>query len=391
MDVVKLRHFSVPVLPVQPYGGDEITHFFRDRASHHRNRIRVLFVRDHESPSNGFKIESGLEPKSGYLPAFLDFDRNTILAPDQRNTILAHIQQTVTKFAERTNGPSEHARQNRRLFEDIAAMPEILYSQLQQKALDSRFSPLAHLFPGKPTEDMDKQGAKFRMLPPWMQIMMIESETTYRYGYSRIDSNGGNIKQDGIFGLFTKLAGLGGVFTNHHDHLIKPEDDDPRWRDGIRVLGRNFWDTLFHEEGHKLSQYWGDFASIEGENPCLASQHPAWIEAVARTKAQTTVGNISLKFHLLFYPDDAHDEESLAEMTRHYTHAYIDSVGDDHQIENKLGRKFPDLWPAFRDIMIPQYSLMASKAYKTTSKMLSSGNAKDEANVTQGQYIPAHA
>ncbi|MFA7276984.1 MAG: hypothetical protein WC043_09310 [Pseudobdellovibrionaceae bacterium] len=355
-------------LPRHPYDGDQIRDFLAARTGNQSTRIRVFFERDQTAAQPAFRIGYGDKIKGPDHPSFLAFDRAQILDSQQRPRIINDIKRTAAQLAAQIKAEtSPYAQESKKLFEQIADNPYRLYQRLQDEIKNASVRPWDRMLEHDQTT-LDKLVTKFQALPPWMQIMIVESDTVYRYGYSHLSGKGGNIKQNGLIGFYNKIAGIAGQFKPIHGDFWAGPQGEGRWVDTVDIARLAGFDTLYHEEGHKLSHYFGLKAKgEEGDETPLASSLPAWKNGVEQTKLQTTFGNAGLKFHFLFYPDDAHDEEAIAEMTRYYTQSYIDHAGDAAKIDKHLGHKLPDLWPVFRDEVIPAYSAMAQEAYQPKS------------------------
>lgn len=236
-------------------------------------------------------------------------------------------------------------------------------------------------------------GEAIKRLPPWHQILLIENRgqsvtgdaDSIAYLYKKLSQ-----KDRGVNGMFQP----GALSLQYNDKHRIEGSNVIFWHDGAR--GEGGLHTQAHEDGHRMdawlapegqtffsleSKEWK--AAVEAElrhraeakrqgdlpphvtedapglmgwlNRCLGRvQKQGAVEALA-TDAELYDDYREIEDHLSLYDsDEANFTEAFAEMTGHHTALYARYEGSRAAVDYVLTAHYPFMWPAYRDLVIPE-------------------------------------
>lgn len=223
------------------------------------------------------------------------------------------------------------------------------------------------------------------LLPAVHQSILIETQRQNITGdYQRVqqlykDKQGTMDAVNGFFspGAFGKQQSLTGHFNCRVvTNMPVPEDlqgkDVIVWSDNAR--GEDGRITARHEHGHRVDY-------LIGRNKYWSDTHQGWRDAVFRqikteklkveginkktplTWLQKQVMEVSgplyehareLLEHLnLYESDESYAREAMAEISNHHYSLYALYEGNEEKVDEIMSRKYPELWPIYRDEYMP--------------------------------------
>ncbi len=124
-------------------------------------------------------------------------------------------------------------------------------------------------------------------------------------------------------------------------------------------------DKIFsHEQGHAIDQALGNF-----------SESDVWKEAVGRELENRKFDpdrsayalsilpeSRTLSQHTSTYSVAETAKEAFAEMTNHYFAVFAQNSGDMEKVNEQLSKAYPDLWPVYKDEVLPRVADLAAQA-----------------------------
>lgn len=160
----------------------------------------------------------------------------------------------------------------------------------------------------------------------------------------------------------------------------KSANDAVVWK--YEARGRSGDVTARHETGHRADYvigiqhcgyqgYWSDYSEtwnaalykeishqqsvVNGANGTgLKSLLPQRLIPDAGPDAPLYYGHRELLEHLSYYDNEAsHSREAFAEMSNHHLNLIAMHEGDEEFVDQLLSKKYPHLWPVYRDEFIP--------------------------------------
>ncbi|PZO86121.1 MAG: hypothetical protein DI626_06855, partial [Micavibrio aeruginosavorus] len=228
-------------------------------------------------------------------------------------------------------------------------------------------------------------------LPPEEQVLLIESRGANIVGdraeindlYKELDQNG----LPNVNGFFTANGVSLSNDFNRKSFLPEPIAWTPESRDNGRV-------TMRHEHGHRVDRKLAQWE--QKPEYFMSDASPTWADALDREMgrrqnrdvitpesslnplswinkqinkitsrnqpAPLYEGYRELDAHLSYYSDKStHPREAMAEMSNHRNSLYAKFNGDDTRVDAELSKRYPELWPAYRDEMIPKIAETAQK------------------------------
>jgi hypothetical protein len=227
-------------------------------------------------------------------------------------------------------------------------------------------------------------------LPPWQQIIMIESRRTNVTGVSQeINAayhDNSNNKLSRVLGFF-----MPGDMTLKFNKAADVSALDPiLWE-----VGRE--QTFHHEEGHRQDKYLGAFLKTgfqyysdadEDWKEALnlemadrsATEKPSskrgfkalfsWSSNESSKERPLYANYTKLEKHLALYGPESHRIESFAEMTAHYSMVYAGNDGNEKKVDKILSEYYPHLWPVYRETAIPNLKKLAEGLVNVRDKAI---------------------
>ncbi|MCI5050516.1 MAG: hypothetical protein MRY32_09370 [Rickettsiales bacterium] len=202
-------------------------------------------------------------------------------------------------------------------------------------------------------------------LPPWQQILLMESE-------------GPNIAagKQTTLQLYRKIVNEHesepkGFYLHKYEKTIGGAHAIVWYADKEKGAFR-----FNHEFGHRMDKLIAsDYCEFTDQPDIFrtdaANKPPQWqqpVDAFIKQLPKATYASAreeALATHLLKYPPHERRSEAFAEMNAIYTEAYAHHKGNSSETAKQMEQEVPDIWPAYRDYVIPLAQHTARKLIET--------------------------